>query len=514
MPVTRSLLAASALISAAAASYAPTSVTCPTSTTLVREATGLSSAESAYIEDRDVKASAALEAWLEGTGAGFDTSDLPRLALASSGGGWRASLVGAGVVQALDSRDSDTSVSGLYQALSYHSALSGGGWLLGSMAAYNWATISTITADEWYTTFEYGLELPGGADVVVAEAEIDVDIAEKLAAGFTTSIVDEWGRLIGWQFLPGSDGGVDILMSDLATYSNFTAHNVPFPVIVATWIDLSNDTCYPLESNPIFELTPLEFGSWDNGVSAFVNMTYLGSSFTDGEATSCVVGFDNLGFELGTTSDIWPELCSTLDASLFEVDYGVYPNPFYGYSTSSEVSGFEDLTLADGGIGNQNVPLWPLIQPARAIDVMLVSDNSADTDYNWPNGSEIRTTYEQAQAQGLTLMPYVPDADTFVSEGLNKRPIFFGCNETEAITLVYLPNSEYTYPSNTSTSQLIYSQAESEEMIGNGNEIATYGGSDTWGTCLGCAIMLKTNTTLPSACTACFDEFCYGGYAS
>ena len=49
-------------------------------------------------------------------------------------------------------------------------------------------------------------------------------------------------------------------------------------------------------------------------------------------------------------------------------------------------------------------------------------------------------------------MPYVPDADTFVAQGLNKRATFFGCNATnDEIFFVYLPNVNYTYPSNQPT---------------------------------------------------------------
>lgn len=103
--------------------YEPESVACP-DTPLVRDATELGSEESAYISSRKEKADAALAEWLQKQGS-FSTDSQPTVALASSGGGYRALLAGAGVVKAFDARDSNTSVSGLFQALTYYSGLSG-----------------------------------------------------------------------------------------------------------------------------------------------------------------------------------------------------------------------------------------------------------------------------------------------------------------------------------------------------------------------------------------------------
>ena len=103
--------------------YQPISAACP-DTPLVRDATELGPEEAAYISSRKEKADAALADWLQKQGE-FSTDGQPTVALASSGGGYRAQLAGAGVVKAFDARDSNTSVSGLLQALTYHSGLSG-----------------------------------------------------------------------------------------------------------------------------------------------------------------------------------------------------------------------------------------------------------------------------------------------------------------------------------------------------------------------------------------------------
>ena len=108
---------------AALSAYQPESAKCP-NTPLVRDAGELGPEEAAYVSSRKEKADAALADWLQKQGA-FSTDSQPTVALASSGGGYRAQLAGAGVVKAFDARDSNTSVSGLFQALTYHSGLSG-----------------------------------------------------------------------------------------------------------------------------------------------------------------------------------------------------------------------------------------------------------------------------------------------------------------------------------------------------------------------------------------------------
>lgn len=55
----------------------------------------------------------------------FSDEDQPTIAFASSGGGLRAFLEAAGIVQAFDGRDGDHGTNGLYQAISYQSGISG-----------------------------------------------------------------------------------------------------------------------------------------------------------------------------------------------------------------------------------------------------------------------------------------------------------------------------------------------------------------------------------------------------
>lgn len=187
-----SLLPAGAL---AASAYAPEYVSCP-GTNLVRSADGISGSEASYIASRKASADVSLISWLASALPSVDTSSLPTIALSNSGGGFRAFLVGAGVVQALDGRESNASTAGLYQSLTYHAGLSGGAWLLSAIAAGNWPTISELSNQVWETQFAAGILDSSNATTVEDFQQIAEDIATKGGRGFPVSLTDPWGRVL------------------------------------------------------------------------------------------------------------------------------------------------------------------------------------------------------------------------------------------------------------------------------------------------------------------------------
>lgn len=517
--------------------YAPVHTSCP-STPLVRPATSLNSDEASYVSARKTIADKALASWLLRQGS-FSTTSLPSVGFTSSGGGLRALLETAGVVQGFDIRDSNLNTSGVYQGLTYEAGLSGGAWFLSSLAGNNWPTVSYLKEHLWEAAFQNSLLLPANLLSVSGLTEyafISDEIVDKQAAGYDVTIVDPYGRLLSYQLLQGASGGVATRLSGLTSLSNFTSHNVPYPIITTTGIDSAySGECYPPLNTTIYEFHPYEYGSWDTGVSAFAQTKYMGTSLTNGSPTktnNCTVHYDNLGYVFGTSSDVFNAACEVITPSnittddfdglaevleglvskahdpLFQDLFGIYINPFYQYARSTLVSAAPKLAMADGGETDQNNPIWPFIQTERSVDVLIVNDNSADTTTNFPNGTEIYQTYLNAQADGLSKMPYIPDVSTFVSEGLNERATFFGCNETGAVFIVYLPNVAYTYDSGQSTAKLEYTKAETDAMIMNGVAIATQNGTAGWPFCLACAVE-NAASSLPAGCDACFEKYCY-----
>lgn len=261
MHLTLSLVLAcgiSSSVQAALSAYAPVPATCP-STPLVRTATGISASESSYISARAPVASAALGAWLKKVNSAFSTTNLPAVALTTSGGGLRSLLTGAGVIQALDSRDSNVGTSGLYQGLTYQAGLSGGGWLLSSFAGNNYPTISNLETTLWTPAFADSIFVPGGVEAPAAYAQITEDVIAKNAAGYSPTLVDVYGRILDYSLVKGPDGGVAVELSSITGFSNFTSYKVPFPIITALNVETATGDCLPPNNSVIYEFSPCTY---------------------------------------------------------------------------------------------------------------------------------------------------------------------------------------------------------------------------------------------------------------
>ena len=130
--------------------YTPMAVNCPSTRPSVRSAgIGLSSDETAFLKARRTVTLPAMQDFLNRMNiTGFDvnsyfsshssnTSALPNVAIAASGGGYRAMLNGAGAIKAFDLREQNSTASGhlggLLQSTTYVAGLSGGSWLVGSI---------------------------------------------------------------------------------------------------------------------------------------------------------------------------------------------------------------------------------------------------------------------------------------------------------------------------------------------------------------------------------------------
>lgn len=530
-----SLLAAT---TAALSPYAPVTTTCPSSSSsLIRDGNvDLGSGEAAYVAGRKPKADAALSAWLESQAPGVtsNATSLPNIALSVSGGGWRSLLTGAGVMQALDGREasSNASTAGILQALTYHIGVSGGAWLVSSWAAANYPTITALKQQLWLDAFDHGLLFPLGWLFGSAYVQISEDLQDKAEAGYNVSLIDAWSRLLSYQLVEGDAGGVATTLSGIATFSNMTDFNVPMPIINALGIDATAGQCDPVSNSTVWEFNPFEFGSWDDDISAWIPVEYLGTPASS-NTTECTTGFDNLGFILGMSSNVFASgicvednpfsgatetlemIISGLNELSQEVDFGIVPNPFKGFDGSgaepSEVFAVDDLYLIDGGVGLQNDPLAPLLEPVRDVGVIILSDNSADDD-DFPSGQCLIDAQEYISpiSRIAYRFPTIPTIDVFTSQALNKRAVLFGCDEPEAVTIVWLPNTNITYQSNLPTLGLQYDEDITEGMIGNGAAVATQDGDDSWGLCLTCAILKKQDgVVLPDGCDACFEQWCY-----
>ena len=124
--------------------------------------------------------------------------------------------------------------------------------------------------------------------------------------------------------------------------------------------------------------------------------------------------------------------------------------------------------------------------------------------------------------------PVPPDNSTWLSEGLTKRPTFFGCNSSAAPgapLVIYLGNGgpplgETVAYTNTSTMQLSYSADELQAMLSQTFDIATQGiplngtlKDLAWPVCLACAVVdrARENAAIPRSgtCESCMARYCW-----
>ena len=547
--------------------YAPGNVECPDQKNLVRSASnGIADGEDEFIKKRhDVTDEALKTLFARLDISGFDAdaflaSYSPTVSVAFSGGGYRAMLAGAGSLKAIDARtpgtDGEGQLGGLLQASTYLAGLSGGSWLVGSMIVNNYTTIGDLQASKDIWNFEHAIYAPEGKLKIFSTIdyfkELRDEVLTKKESGFDVSITDYWSRALSRQFFDAPKGGLSLTWSSIADTDQYQNAEHPFPIVVADG-RYQGETLIA-ENATVYEFTPLEFGSFDPQLHAFTPLKYIGTNVTAGvpDNKTCVAGFDNAGFVVGTSSSLFNQLIFQVDSTDLldpirkvaesvlgtladaEADIADYsPNPFYGINPDTNPNAkHRDLTLVDGGEDLQNLPLHPLIQPVRKVDVIFAFDESGDTlttdgtMTSWPNGTALVASYERSLNPDIsngTNFPAVPGQNTFVNLGLNNHPVFFGCdakNFTGHIPplLVYIPNSPWSYNSNTSTTQMSYEDDERDAMIGNGWNVATQGNSTDWAVCVGCAVLHRelerTGADVPEPCTACMEEYCWTGEIS
>ena len=539
--------------------YAPGIVSCPTGS-LVRNATTISQAEQDWVAERHERTDRAVKEFLNRAAlVDFDVASFmdgysPNIGLAFSGGGYRAMLNGAGVFKAFDSRTPGsvrpTHMGGLVQAATYIAGLSGGSWMLGSIVVNNFTTVQSLQDSEDLWDLDSSILAPEGSLQILDTAQYYRDLHDEVQskedAGYEVTMTDYWARALARQFIAG-DGGPAVTYSSIAKTDTFKNFEMPFPIIVA-------DGRHPGEiiistNATVFEFNPLEMGSFDPTLFAFTKMEYIGSNLTNGvpdDPDRCTKGFDNAGFLMGTSSSLFNIALIQLDASgltgilrdfaegvlngLSETDSDIAdysPNPFYKVNPRINPSANErQLTLVDGGLDGQNVPLHPLIQSARKLDIVFAVDSSADT-VNWPNGTSLVATYARSLSamQNRTRFPPIPDQNTFVNLKLNTRPTFFGCNASNITAqgdlpplIVYLPNHPYSFMSNVSTFEMEYEREVRDAIIENGYNVATMANGtidSEWSACAACAIVRRgeerRRMNQTDQCRRCFERYCWDG---
>ncbi|KAI9607152.1 hypothetical protein H4Q26_005666 [Puccinia striiformis f. sp. tritici PST-130] len=354
----------------------------------------------------------------------------------------------------------------------------------------------------------------GGINVLRSTQFLDAihdTVRLKQKAGYSVSLTDQWGRALSYHFLPGTTNenfytnspttahGAGLLFSGLKSTRRMQEFQIPLPIVVSNHkpldesatnpsnVPVSGETYVPL-SAPVYEVSPFEFGSYDPArLSAFIPTEFIGTSLNAGKPyvaspkarkidlkNICVRGYDQLSFIIGSSATLFnaitgvPVQYTSVMSMMARKLSGVsldksltarWPNPFMGVSGPSgfDRSRSNELLIVDGGENGENIPLNPLLTPARQIDVILAADASKDSNSTgvngegWPNGSSMINTFlrvTRVLPAGTANFPPVPlDTKIWEQRGFTSRPAFFGCEAPSKQgnggypLVIYLPNS-------------------------------------------------------------------------
>ncbi|PHH74691.1 hypothetical protein CDD83_4536 [Cordyceps sp. RAO-2017] len=326
------------------------------------------------------------------------------------------------------------------------------------------------------------------------------------------TLTEVWAKILSRQLINTTKSDNGFTFSSIANDKGFSGAQTPWPFILADGRPHEQRTIRL--DGTVFEFSPFELGSFDRTLNGFVPLRYAGSTFNNGQLdrSSCVRGYDNAGYVMATASTLfigaYNVLEMQLDPSSFRV-LGIFqlitniaegvlstadrfdildsvwePNPFRGWEPSTNpVADEKNLHLVDAGLDRQNIPFHPHIFRDRRVDVVFSVDSSADTSFNWPDGSSAVATYRRSlmNTGDRTSFPVIPGQDTFLNEGLNTRP-------------------------------------KRDSVVRNGWAVVTQLNSTRdrdWPSCVGCAILLRsfqrTGAPVPARCSKCFNNYCWNG---
>ncbi|MBW0470099.1 hypothetical protein O181_009814 [Austropuccinia psidii MF-1] len=493
---------------------------------------------------------------------------------------------GAAAMNTLDGRNA-TSIAagtgGLLQAMDYITGLSGSAWLVTSWLESELAPLYDLVlgspdrgvpnskkSEGWFAQYNFfkPTELPAIANVsgVVDDVWIEtkywlkivLQVLEKSFAGYPISVVDLWGRILSYHFLSGLEKtsgsffernfsqGLNQTFSGFANLPSFKNYSQPFPILTILPLAANSTEIFPLPLNSTqYEVSPFEFGSYDPFISAFIPTALLGTRMYLGKPKNikeCTMDFDNAGFMMGISSNLFPAYKKILQSYLnWAISFGKYipksmtgiiPNPFLGLGSSEyHEKDAQELNLVDGGFGYEIIPYAPLIVRARNVETIVAFDGTGDS-HNFANGSSIIQTSKRAALYPSSYkFPQVPqNVSTYTSEGLVNHPTFFGCDEkVDVPLLIWIANSpplDGSIPlTNTSTIQLTYPPNETSAMMNQALKTSYRGfpsqemiqnnqfQDPLWPLCLSCAIVERSRQKLgkrrEGLCEECFKRYCW-----
>ncbi|KAF9579011.1 hypothetical protein BGW38_004915 [Lunasporangiospora selenospora] len=397
----------------------------------VRQGNDLCAQEVAYQSARRKKMKKAFAKFIGVHESDINENDIPIVAIAGSGGGYRAMISSLGYMTAAKK-------AGLFDCTMYMAGVSGSCWMIAQYMTLGQRSFaktldhfkrSLSTPVAHYPSFiDTMLTNPGAAQLILE------GIVQKYCKGRVITLVDAFGTVLGSRLLIHRDlddhdeewvDPLDFKMSQQSRWTNYGDQPLPIYTVVSHVLP-STKPPIPVTDNVIlddnvgkeaeeedefnyyqwFEMTPYEFGSEET--SAWVPTWAFGRRFVEGKSVERIPE-TNLAILMGTfgsaftatLSDYYNEVRPLLHSSLVEsmdsyieeylegmsrihpLSPSCFPNPIYKLpDPEPEAEMFshqKNIYLNDAGMDN-NLPLYPLLRPGRNVDVILAFDSSADIE--------------------------------------------------------------------------------------------------------------------------------------
>lgn len=353
---------------------------------------------------------------------------VPRIALCSSGGGYRAMISTLGFLQgACD--------AGWYDLLSYHSALSGSSWALGGLMQSGLSPGVYLQRLLPYLATGLTQDTDG--------SQITQALLRQYMCNGEVTPTDFFGALLAQKLLRViARNPHHMTFAEQADIVQPTQR--AFPLYSALMDSLQGDTYHWLE------FTPYEVGCPD--MEAWIPTWAFGRKFFEGRSTDAVPP-QSLGYCMG----IWgaamsanmremvkeyqgritaPALVAQLLQKLANLPYprtrlypAQLPNWIYGLNHPAGIA--PTLAMFDAGV-DCALPFPPLLRPARKIDIIVVLDASRDRSML----RALRKSEAYAKSRGLPFPPldYAEASQQIVSVHESADPL--------VPTIVYIPLAE------------------------------------------------------------------------
>jgi len=342
---------------------------------------GISAGEKEFLQKRLPIVKAALERKFN---CQLTDNQIPSIALISSGGGYRAMLYLAGILNRL-------SKGGLLDTLTYITALSGSTWTL-----VPWI-MSGKSPEDFKTYIQECASKPIAKVEHKEKILMAKTIAVKSISGQARTLVDIYGDLLGNRLLKClGDARHSLCLSDLAP--RVESGKYPYPICIA--ID-GRDREAAIESPTIFEYTVHTVAEHTNHTS--IPSWGNGRKYKYGNSTNNTPE-KSLSYNLGTWGSAFgadikkilkeifhnhPEILEFLEEICKPIT-GIRPFPCYAklpnYKYQMDIPTITDKTLledknmirVDAGLAN-NLPFAPVsgICAERSPDILIFNDVSA-----------------------------------------------------------------------------------------------------------------------------------------